>query len=82
MKKDRLILLIQVSLGIALVLILNLLGSFFIKRFDLTADNRHTPSDAAKEVLGNLEAGILVKCYLWGEMPVRYQEMRDEINTY
>ena len=72
----------QAVVVIAILIFGNLILNRFAKRIDLTEDRRHTPSEATLILLDTLDAPILIKCYLDGEMPVRYQEMRDQIQTF
>lgn len=87
MKKRRDI--IQLFLSIAIILLLNFIGSFFFSRFDLTAEKRYTLSPATKEMLGKLEDIIYFKIYLEGDLPAGFdrlktstKEILDEFRVY
>ena len=65
-------------LAIAIVILLNVLGSFAFKRFDLTAEKRYTLSDATKKILGELDDVVYVKVYLEGDdLPVGFKNLKN-----
>lgn len=63
MKKTKTINLILV---IAIILIVNLLSSFYYQRFDLTEEKRYSLSEPTKEFLKNLDDIVSVQVYLTG----------------
>ena len=65
-------------LAIAIVILLNIIGSFVFKRFDLTSEKRYTLSDATKKLLKNLDDIVYVKVYLEGEFPAGFKRLRNE----
>jgi ABC-2 type transport system permease protein len=65
-------------LGIIIVILVNVLGSFVFHRFDLTAEKRYTLSDATKKLLANLNDVVYVRVYLEGEFPAGFKKLRDE----
>jgi len=87
MKKQKSI---QSFLGIAAVLIvLNIAGSFIFQRFDLTSDKRYTLSEATKNVLGNVTEPIFIDVYLEGNFPAELRKLQieskqllEEFNAY
>lgn len=54
-------------LVIAIVLIVNFLGSFYYKRFDLTEEKRYSLSEPTKKFLENLDDIVSVQVYLTGK---------------
>ena len=87
MKKRRDI--VQLFLSIAVLLLVNFVGTFFFSRFDLTSDKRYTLSPATKEMLGKLQDIIYFKVYLEGNLPAGFdrlrtstKEMLDEMRVY
>jgi ABC-2 type transport system permease protein len=87
MKKRRDI--IQLFLSIAIIVLLNFVGSFFFSRFDLTSDKRYTLSPATKEMLSKLDDIVYFKVYLDGDLPAGFdhlktstKEMLDEMRVY
>jgi len=70
--------LIGLGLVIALLVMVNYVGSFVFHRFDLTTEKRYTLSDATKELLKNLDDVVFVKVYLEGDFPAGFKRLRDE----
>ena len=57
---------LNIILVLAIVLIVNFLGSFYYKRFDLTEEKRYSLSEPTKEFLNNLDDIVSVQVYLTG----------------
>jgi len=81
--------LIQLGLGLAIVVLLNLIGSYVFTRFDLTAEKRYSLSDATKNMLSGIEDLVYFRVYLEGEFPAGFKklsretrEMLDEMRAY
>lgn len=70
--------LLALGLAIALLMMLNYVGSFVFHRFDLTTEKRYTLSDATKNLLKNLDDVVFVKVYLEGEFPAGFKRLRNE----
>ncbi len=62
----------------AIVLLLNIIGSFEFFRLDLTAEKRYSLSDATKELLQSFDDVIVVKVYLEGDFPAGFQRLQRE----
>lgn len=62
---------------ILIVILLNYIGSFVFERFDLTAEKRHSLSDATKEMLKELPDVIYIKVYLEGDFEPDIKRLRD-----
>ncbi len=60
------------------ILILNILGNYFYKRFDLTQDNRFTLSTAAKSTIASLESPIFIEVFLEGDFPSEFKRLQAE----
>ncbi len=80
---------VALGLAIALLIMINYIGSFVFHRFDLTTEKRYTLSDVTKDLLKNLDDVIYVKVYLEGDFPAGFKrlrnetkEMLDEFRTY
>ncbi|NVO19164.1 MAG: gliding motility-associated ABC transporter substrate-binding protein GldG [Bacteroidetes bacterium] len=80
---------IQLLLGLALILLLNVIGSFLFYRLDLTSEKRYSLSPATREMLSKLDDVIYFKVYLEGDFPAGFKrlrnetkEMLDEFNAY
>ena len=66
--------LITVAVGV----ILNVAGSYFFTRFDLTSEKRYTLSPTTKEILNNLDDYVYFKVYLDGDFPAGFKKLRRE----
>ncbi len=62
---------------IAFVLI-NGLASSLHKRLDLTQDQRYTLSDAAKEIIDQVESPLVIDVFLEGEFPAEFKRLQNE----
>ena len=73
-KKDLTFLVI----GIIIIILINFIGSFAFKRFDLTSEKRYTLSETSEKLASNLDDIVFVKVYLEGEFPAGFKRLRDE----
>ena len=68
------------------ILILNLLGGQYYKRFDLTKENRYTLSQTSKDLGKEVKEEMLIKVYLDGDVSPRFKQLknavRDILNEY
>jgi ABC-2 type transport system permease protein len=69
---------IQLLLGLLIIVLLNVIGSFLFTRLDLTAERRYSLSDATKKMLRNLDDVVYFKVYLDGEFPAGFKRLRNE----
>lgn len=69
---------IQVSLGVVIIILINVIGYTVFTRFDLTAEKRYTLSDQTKEMLRNLDDIVFFQVYLEGEFPAGFKRLRRE----
>jgi ABC-2 type transport system permease protein len=81
--------LMQLGLGLLVIILLNIIGSYIFTRFDLTAEKRYTLSDATKKFLTNLDDVVYFQVYLEGDFPAGFKrlrnstrEMLDEFRAY
>lgn len=79
MKRNRRADIIQFLISIAILLVIGFMGSMAFTKFDLTAEKRHTLTDATKVLLGEVEDKILIKVYLTGDFPARYKRLEQAI---
>ena len=63
---------------IAIVLLVNVIGSYVFTRFDLTSEKRYTLSPTTKETLNNLEDYVYFRVYLEGDFPAGFKKLRRE----
>lgn len=67
--------LLELGLGIALVVLVLYIGSFFRLRADLTTEKRYTLTEATRELVEGLDGEIFVKVYLSGELPADLERL-------
>lgn len=74
---------------IVVILLANLAGLFWFKRFDLTSDNRYTLSEASLNVIKNVKDPVYIDVFLAGEFPAEFKrlqtetrQMLEEFNAY
>ena len=60
---------VPIAILIGGIILLNILGSLFYKRFDLTHDKRFTLSEEAKKIVDQVDSPIVVDVFLKGEFP-------------
>lgn len=80
---------IQLVLGVVIILLVNIIGSFLFTRLDLTSEKRYTLSPATKELIKNVDDIVYFRIYLEGEFPAGFKrlrnstrEMLDEFRAY
>lgn len=88
-KNPRLDNIIQLIAGIAIIILLNIIGSYLFTRFDLTSEKRYTLSSSTKQLLRETDDIFYFKVYLDGELPSDFKrlsqatrEMLDEFRAY
>ncbi len=68
----------KLLLTIVIVIIINLLGSQFFLRFDLTQDNRYTLSETSLNIVKNIDEPLYVDVYLEGDFPSEFKKLQTE----
>lgn len=63
---------------IGAVLLLNIIASFFYKRFDLTQDQRFTLSEEAKQIVDQVDSPLVVDVFLKGKFPPEFRRLQTE----
>ena len=46
------------------IILINIIGTIFYKRFDLTQDQRYTLSNSAKKTIANVDSPIFIDVFL------------------
>jgi ABC-2 type transport system permease protein len=79
----------QLFLGIAILLLVNIIAGFIFTRFDLTAEKRYSLAPATRKMLKGLKDEVVFKVYLEGDLPPGFRrlanetkEMLDEFRAY
>jgi ABC-2 type transport system permease protein len=70
--------LIQLALGVAILLLINIIGYFVFTRFDLTAERRYSLSEPTREMLRNLDDIVYFQVYLEGDFPAGFKRLKRE----
>ena len=70
---------LKLANGLTLVVLLNMAGSLYFLRWDLTEEKRFSISDPTKELLGNLVDDVYVEVYLEGDLPSGFRRLRNSI---
>ena len=63
---------------IAGIILLNFLGNYFYKRYDLTQDKRFTLSEAAKKTIATVDVPIFIEVFLEGNFPSEFKRLQSE----
>ncbi|MBK8490996.1 MAG: gliding motility-associated ABC transporter substrate-binding protein GldG [Saprospirales bacterium] len=66
----------QLVLFTGILVFLNVLGSFFFTRVDLTEENRYTLTKPTVELLKNLDGPVFVRVLLEGEFPAGFKRLQ------
>jgi ABC-2 type transport system permease protein len=69
---------IQLILGIAVIILVNVIGFYVFKRFDLTSEKRYTLSEPTKHMLENLDDIVYFEIFLDGEFPAGFKRLQRE----
>ena len=73
---------IKIILVVVALIILNVIGNSFYKRYDLTKDKRYTLSTAAKEIINRIDEPLTIKVYLHGDFPTEFKRIQLETNQF
>ena len=69
---------VSIALLVGGLLLLNILGNYFYKRFDLTQDKRFTLSAEAKKIVDYVDSPIIVDVFLKGNFPPEFRRLQSE----
>ena len=75
MKKNQIV---AFFVTVAIVVLVNVIGSYVFTRFDLTSEKRYTLSPTTKEILNDLNDYVYFKVYLEGDFPAGFKKLRRE----
>ena len=68
----------QIIYVLIITIVVNILGNFIYKRFDLTQDKRYTLSNSAKETIVNIDTPIFIDVFLKGDLPPEFKKLKVE----
>ncbi len=61
-----------------IVILINFVGSFVFKRFDLTSEKRYTLSESSRKLLKSLDDIVYIKVYLQGDFNPNFTRLKNE----
>ena len=70
---------IQLVTTLAIILLINYIGSFLFYRFDLTGEKRYSLAPETKEILRDLDDVVYVRVYLEGDLPMGFTRLKTAI---
>ncbi len=70
--------LINLSLVLAGIVLINFIGTQLFTRFDLTSEKRYTLSETSRTIIEDLEDIVFFKVYLEGEFPAGFKRLKKE----
>ncbi|WP_158729164.1 MULTISPECIES: gliding motility-associated ABC transporter substrate-binding protein GldG [unclassified Flavobacterium] len=68
----------SVLIILAVVLIVNAIGSSFFHRFDLTKDKRYTLSPTSLKIIDQVQNPLVIKVYMQGDLPPEFRRLQQE----
>jgi gliding-associated putative ABC transporter substrate-binding component GldG len=68
----------KLLLTIAIIIVINILGSQFFHRFDLTKDKRYTLSQTSLNIIKDIKEPLYVDVYLEGDFPGEFKKLQTE----
>jgi len=68
----------SVLITIAFLLFLNIIGSSFFHRFDLTKDKRYTLSPTSLNIIKQVQNPLYIKIYMQGDLPAEFKRLQQE----
>ncbi len=63
--------------GIVILVLLNIIGGFVFRRFDLTAEKRYTLTQPTIDLLKEIEDPVTVRVYLDGDLPAYFIKLKN-----
>ncbi|MCD6544518.1 MAG: Gldg family protein, partial [Flavobacteriaceae bacterium] len=73
---------IKILLVVVVLIILNIIGNSFYKRYDLTKDKRYTLSNTTKKIINRIDEPLTIKVYLQGDFPAEFKRIQLETNQF
>jgi ABC-2 type transport system permease protein len=69
---------LQLLVWIGIILLINFVGSYAFRRFDLTSEKRYTLASSTRDLLGKLDDQVYLKVYLNGDFNPGFTRLRNE----
>ncbi len=68
----------SVLIVFAIVVLVNVIGSSFFYRFDLTKDKRYTLSPTSLNIIKQVQNPLSIKVYIQGDLPAEFKRLQQE----
>ncbi|RLD56602.1 MAG: gliding motility-associated ABC transporter substrate-binding protein GldG [Bacteroidetes bacterium] len=68
----------QLGLALIILILVNVIASFWFSRFDLTGEKRYTLSEPTQKILKNLDDIVYFEVYLDGDFPAGFKRLKRE----
>ena len=68
----------KLLVGILIVILVNIIGSYSFTRFDLTSEKRYTLSESTKKLIKEVDDYVYFRIYLEGDFPAGFKRLRNE----
>ncbi len=69
---------VQLAIGLAIIILVNIIGAFAFYRLDLTAEKRYTLAPSTRKMLKELDDIVYFKVYLEGDFPAGFKRLSNE----
>ncbi|TVQ82772.1 MAG: gliding motility-associated ABC transporter substrate-binding protein GldG [Bacteroidetes bacterium] len=69
---------ISLLVGLLIIVAVNMIGSRYFKRIDLTSERRFTLTDATRDLLRDLDDIVYFRIYLEGDFPAGFRRLRNQ----
>jgi gliding-associated putative ABC transporter substrate-binding component GldG len=66
------------GITVLVLIVLNVLGSLFFHRFDLTKDKRYTLSETSLQIVKQVKNPLSIKIYMQGDLPADFRRLQLE----
>lgn len=63
---------------LAVIIVINIVGNFYFKRFDLTQDKRYTLSESTIKLIENIDEPVFIDVFLEGNFPPEFKRLQNE----
>jgi ABC-2 type transport system permease protein len=70
---------LKFAIGVAVIILVNIIAGKSFYRFDLTEEKRYSISEATKNILGDLDDVVYVDVYLEGDFPAAFKRLQKSI---
>jgi gliding-associated putative ABC transporter substrate-binding component GldG len=66
------------GITVFILIVLNVLGTLFFHRFDLTKDKRYTLSETSLQIVKQIKNPLSIKIYMQGDLPADFRRLQQE----